>query len=163
MVDEQITPLAAWIETTPMHRFMNDVPVAFTAAETLHFMGLTVLFGVLLVVDLRGLGFLRRISLVEIHKLVPFAIGAFIVQLLTGIAFICSSPNHYFVDTAFQAKMITVVLAGINALVFEFAVFRPIKAGNAAIEHGTLIKVTSGLSILFWAFVLICGRLIPYW
>lgn len=159
---EEITPLAAWIVTTPLSHWMNDNPIAFTAAETVHFMGLTVLCGTLLVVDLRGLGFLKRMPLLEIHKLIPFAIGAFATQLITGIAFIFSSPNHYFIDLSFRMKMALIVLAGINALVFEFAVFRRLKKGVPGIDGGVLIKITSGLSIVLWAVVLICGRLIPY-
>jgi hypothetical protein len=155
-------PISIWIETTSLHKFMVDNPIAFTFCETLHFMGLTVLAGALLVVDLRGLGFVKRMPLLELHKLVPFAIAAFVVQLLTGICFIASSPNHYFVDLSFQLKMILVLVAGVNALVFEFMVFRPMKAGNLGVETSAVTRITSGLSILCWTGVLICGRLIPY-
>jgi hypothetical protein len=58
--------------------------------------------------------------------------------------------------------MALIGLAGINALAFEFAVFRPLVAGNAAIEQGALIKVLAGLSLMLWSGVLIAGRLIPF-
>ena len=153
---------STWIQTTWLNKLMVGNPIAFTAAETVHFMGLTVLVGTLLVVDLRGLGFLKQMPLKDIHKLVPFAIGAFVVQLATGIGFISTNPHHYFEDLSFQLKMLLVAVAGVNALVFEFAVFRPLAAGKPGIENGALIKITSGLSILIWALVLIFGRLIPY-
>lgn len=153
---------ATWIQTTWLNKLMVGSPIAFTAAETIHFMGLTVLVGTLLVVDLRGLGFLKRMPLEEVHKLVPFAIGAFVVQVVTGLGFISTNPQHYFHDLSFQLKMWLVLVAGVNALVFEFAVFRPLVAGKPGIENGAVIKITSGLSILIWALVLIFGRLIPY-
>jgi len=156
------TPFVTWIESTWLHDLVVQNPLVFTAAETLHFMGLTILVGALLIIDLRGLGLLRRMPFLEVHKLVPFAIGAFAVQLLTGITFIASNPNHYFTDLSFQVKMGLVVVAGVNALIFEFAVFRPMLAGVPGIEQRALTKVTSGLSIGIWALVLICGRLIPY-
>jgi len=157
-----LAPLAMWIRHSGLHEFMAASPAAFTAAETLHFMGLTVLFGALLVIDLRGMGFYKRLSLVEVHKLVPFAIGAFIVNLITGIMFIFSNPYAYFGNIAFGIKCVLIVLAGINALVFEFAVFRPLHAGKPGIDGGAVVKISSALSLLFWAGVLIGGRLIPY-
>jgi hypothetical protein len=141
---------------------MVQNPLAFTAAETLHFMGLTVLAGALLVVDLRALGLLKRMPLIEVHKLVPFAIGAFLVNLATGIAFIASDPAHYFEDLAFKLKMALILVAGVNALVFEFLVFRPMLAGTPGVEQRAVTKITSGLSLALWAGVLIFGRLIPY-
>lgn len=157
-----MTPLSHWIRSTGLHEFMVQNQLAFTACETLHFMGLTVLAGALLVIDLRGLGFYKRMPLLELHKLVPFAIGAFIVNLLTGICFIASDPDHYFIDLSFKVKMVLILVAGVNALVFEFLVFRPMKAGVPGVEQQAVTKITSGLSIFLWAGVLICGRLIPY-
>ena len=153
---------AEWMRTTWLHQLMVQSPVAFTAAETIHFMALTILIGALLVVDLRGLGLLRRMPLLEVHKLVPFAIGAFFFNLATGLGFIFSNPENFFENVAVQLKMLLIVLAGINAIVFELAVFRPLLAGKSGIEEGAVVRITSGLSLLFWAAVLIFGRLIPY-
>jgi hypothetical protein len=157
-----MTALAAWLEATWLHDLMIDNPTAFTAAEALHFMALSVLVGALLVVDLRGLGLFKAMPWLELHKLVPFAIGAFAVNLATGIAFIASNPTHYFEDLSFQLKMGLILVAGLNALVFEFRVFRPLAAGVAGVESRAVTRITSGLSILVWGLVLIFGRLIPY-
>ncbi len=119
-----------WIEKTWLHEWVVQNQLVFTTAETLHFMGLTVLCGSLLVIDLRGLGFLK--------------------------------PGHYFTDLSFQLKMALIPLAGVNALIFEFYVFRPLLAGAPGVEDRAVTKITSGLSILIWALVLIFGRLIPF-
>ena len=157
-----LVALANLIVASPLHLFMEQNKVAFVAAETLHFMGLTILIGALMVIDLRGLGFFKRMPMIELHKLVPFAIGAFVVQLATGIAFVFNGPQNYFDDLSFRIKMVLVVLAGFNALAFEVFVFRPLVAGRTEVEEGAIIRITSGLSLLIWACVLICGRLIPY-
>lgn len=153
---------SVWIQHTPLNTLMVQNAAAFTAAETIHFMGLTILVGSLMVIDLRGLGLIKRMPLIEAHKLVPFAIGAFVVQLITGLGFISTQPEHYFHSIAFCLKMVLVLIAGVNALVFEFFVFRPLLAGKPGIEDGAVIKITSGLSLAVWALVLIFGRLIPY-
>lgn len=158
----QMNAVYDWINATWLHNFMVQSTVAFTAAETLHFMGLTVLFGALMVLDLRGLGFFAKIPLLTAHKLAPVAIGAFLVNLLTGVAFISSDPIHYFEDLSFKIKMFAILVAGLNAVIYELLVFQPLKNGRSDVENGSIIRITSAASLFLWAIVLIFGRLIPY-
>ena len=58
--------------------------------------------------------------------------------------------------------MALIVLAGLNAVAYEVFVFRPLEAGNSAIERGATLKITSALSLLLWVLVLMAGRLIAY-
>ncbi len=145
-----------------LHDFMVQVGPAFPTCETLHFIGLSLLFGSLLLVDLRAMGFFKDLPLIALHKLVPLALAGFAINAVTGLLFVAYDPPTYFGNTAFLWKMVLIAAAGVNALVFEFAVFRPLAAGNAAVEHGALIKVLAALSLLLWSGVLIAGRLIPF-
>ena len=154
--------LSAWLKSTALHEFITSSYLIFPAAETLHFMGLTMLVGALLIVDLRGMGFIKSISMETAHKFVPVALIAFSVNLVTGIIFIFADPDRYFINIAFQVKMLLILVAGINALVFEFAVFRPAMAGRSSAAQNLLAKLTSGTSLLIWTCVIIGGRLIPY-
>jgi hypothetical protein len=151
-----------WIVTTPLHDFMVQVPPAFPTCETLHFIGLSLLFGALLMVDLRGMGFFKGLPLVELHRLVPVALLGFAINLVTGIMFIAFDPASYFGNIAFLVKMSLIPIAGINALVFEVCVFRRLRAGNLHVEDGALIKVSSALSLILWTGVLTAGRWIPF-
>ncbi len=154
--------LASWIKTTTLHDFSIASYWFFPAAETLHFMGLTVLFGMLLLIDLRGLGFYKTIAIEQVHKLVPIVLVAFAVNLLTGLIFIFTDPDRYFVNIAFQVKMYLIVVAGLNALAFEFIVFRPSLKGRMDMDRSVLTKIISALSLLLWTSVIIAGRFIPY-
>lgn len=154
--------IGIFLGQSPLHDFMIEVGPAFPISETLHFIGLSLLFGSLLMVDLRAMGFFKGLPLVALHKLVPLAIAGFAINLVTGILFIAFDPSTYFGNSAFLFKMVLIGIAGINALAFEFAVFRPLVAGNAAIMDGVLIKVLASLSLLLWSGVLIAGRLIPF-
>ncbi len=155
-------PLANWIETTPLNSFMLNTPWAFPAAETLHFMGLTLLLGSLLVVDMRGMGMLRIIPFKQAHKLIPLAIVGFGLNLFTGLLFLFADPRSYFSNLGFWYKMAFIAAAGINALVFELLVYRKVRNGDVAAEDGLTAKVTSALSLVFWFNVLILGRFLPY-
>lgn len=154
--------IGQFLGNSPLNTFMIQVGPAFPTSEALHFIGLSLLFGSLLLVDLRAMGFFKNFPLIQMHKLVPLALLGFAINLVTGILFVAFDPPTYFGNTAFIWKMVLIGLAGGNALAFELAVFRPLVAGNAAIEHGVLIKVLAGLSLLLWCAVLIAGRLIPF-
>jgi hypothetical protein len=151
-----------WMITTPIYDFMVNVGWAFAAAETLHFMALTLLLGSLLVVDLRGMGLMRFIPFEQAHKLIPLAIGAFIVNVITGLSFVFSNPWMYFPNLGFWWKMFFILAAGVNALVFELLVFRRWRKGEKAVADSLTAKITSALSLVFWFTVLILGRFLPW-
>jgi hypothetical protein len=141
---------------------MVKYPMPFVVCQTLHFMGLSVLLGALIIVDLRGLGVFARAPLLETHKLVPLASGGFAVQLVTGACMTLTNPTTYFVSKAFWIKMVLILLAGLNALVYEIFIFRPLAAGDTAVETSGMLKLTSALSLFLWVAVLMFGRLIAY-
>ena len=147
---------------TPFHDFMVQVPPAFPTCETLHFVGLSLLFGALLLVDVRGMGFFKSMPLLELHRLVPVALLGFAINAITGFLFMCLDPSVYLNNPAFLFKMALIPIAGINALVFEVCIFRRLRAGYAHVEDSALVKISSGLSLLLWVGVLAGGRWIPF-
>jgi hypothetical protein len=157
-----LEPLARWINTTPLHDLMLQQSWAFPAAETIHFMGLSMLIGSLLIVDLRGMGLLRMIPFEQAHKLIPLAIIGFVANVITGVAFVFSDPTLYFPNTSFWYKMAFIALAGLNALAFELLVFRRHRKGEIKIQESVVAKATSALSLVFWLVVLILGRFLPF-
>lgn len=159
---EQEPAWKVWIESTGFHDFMINVPWAFPASETLHFMGLTLLIGSLFVVDMRALGFFRAIPFTEAHKLIWVAIAGFAINAITGTGFLFADPGRYVANVGFQFKMLFVALAGINALAFEVLVYRKVRAGDMSAAHGNLSKIIAALSLVFWFAVLILGRFMPY-
>lgn len=162
MFQSMLPGIVKWAGETGLHNYMVKYPAPFVLCQTLHFMGLSVLLGALIIIDLRGLGVFPQAPLKVAHKLVPVAIGGFAVQLLTGLCMTFTNPATYLVSLAFWAKMILIGLAGLNAIAYELFVFRPLEAGDATIDGGAMLKITSFLSLLLWVLVLVAGRLIAY-
>jgi hypothetical protein len=165
MIQMMVTTLGQAMEAlgrSPLHDFMVKSTVAFPACETLHFMGLCLLIGSLFLVDVRALGLLKGLPFGPLHKLVPVALLGFAINLATGICFIAFDPGAYATNIAFLWKMALIPVAGVNALIFEFAVFRPYAAGRVEAATGPVAKVTALLSLLIWTGVLLGGRLIPF-
>lgn len=139
----------------------RDVKWVFPTFETIHFFGLCMLYGALLVVDLRLMGMLREIPLQRAMMFTRLAIAGFVLNILSGIGFFAADPLMYWPNPAFRLKMALVVLAGINVIWFE-AWLRPklmSLPGDADTNRRT--KVAGGLSLGLWTVILILGRLLP--
>jgi hypothetical protein len=142
---------------------MQSVPWLFSAFETIHFIGLSILVGALLFVDLRMLGLFRAVDIRTTLKFVPWAIFGFALNVITGLGFFCNNPNNYWTNPMFKLKMLFILIAGVNAAWFTFVEQRkfsqlPEGAGEY-IEPS--IKITAALSLFLWFLVILAGRLLP--
>ncbi len=154
--------LAVWFESGIVHDWMVDKFWLFPMMETFHFIGLSFMFGSLLLIDGRVLGICKFISMKESMKFIPVAIVAFAVNLISGYAFLTSDPNAYLSNLGFQWKIGLIEVAGINALWFWFG------------EHKTLTQLADGqqapfsaklialISLVLWVAIIVLGRMIPY-
>ena len=98
----------------------------FPVIETVHLLGMSALVGTIAVFDLRLLGWAMRKQRVTdlTHRLFPWAWAGFAVQVITGAMLFSSEAVHMQRNPAFRLKMLLILLAGIHALVFHFAVYR---------------------------------------
>jgi hypothetical protein len=155
-------PLATWLESSWLHTKMVEVYWLFPLSETLHFLGLTVMFGALCVVDFRVMGFGKFINMRAAMAFIPVAILAFAVNLLTGIAFLAADAFRYFPNVAFQWKMALIAIAGINALWFWFGEHKELVQLADGEDAPFRAKLIAFLSILIWVIVIVLGRMLPY-
>jgi len=129
--------------------------------ESLHFIGLCLLLGTVGVFDLRMLGLAKQIPYRYLHKLVPFGVAGYLINVATGIMFLTSAPDQYVYNPAFQTKMLFMLLAGINMLSFYgFCNQHVQNAGIAPLPKR--IKLVAGISLIAWSAIIVCGRLITY-
>src|SRR3954451_18952888 len=156
------TEILHWIKDTWLGVTVSRSRWLFATGETFHFFGLSLMVGGLLIVDLRILGFLRRMPLRSAMAFLPFAIVGFLINLVTGIEFFFADPFMYWPNPAFKLKLFLILVAGINALVATVVLHRHArKAGPDNDDFGTLTKMTAGLSLGLWLSVILLGRLLP--
>ena len=131
--------------------------------EIIHFFGLTLLMGGLIIVDLRMIGFFPTINLQGVKKLLPFVIFGFLLNLITGIFFIYGDPSRYAINIGFQIKLILILLAGCNAAIYHLRVESYVQdLGSSSRRPPLTIKLVGLTSLSLWTAVLLLGRLIPY-
>ena len=100
--------------------YVRDTPWTWIAAETIHFVGLSMLVGVILLIDLRVLGFMKQVSFAALDRLLPWAMLGFAINTFTGMLFFTAAYGQYTNNPAFFWKLVFVLLAGANTLYFTF-------------------------------------------
>jgi hypothetical protein len=129
--------------------------------EIIHFIGLSLLIGGLVVVDLSLVGVLRGVSWAESHRLLPLVVAGFFLNLATGVLFFVGDPMRYSVNIAFQVKMVLIFLAGLNAAYYHQRLM-PMLGFNEIGPIPINVRVIGVISLSIWFTVLALGRLIPY-
>lgn len=130
--------------------------------EIIHFIGLTLMLGGLIIIDLRMAGHLPRLDPTRTHQILPFVVLGFALNLITGVLFFYGDPGRYSINIGFQVKMVLVLIAGLNALFYHWKVSPVIHKLSAGAGTPLLAKCTAYTSLSMWFGVLLAGRLIPY-
>jgi hypothetical protein len=161
---DEIAPWEQFVRSTSLHHFVYvNEPWLWPTCEILHYLGLTLLLGTVGVFDLRVLGIAKGIPPNAIHRLVPWGVGGYILNVLTGILFFSGHPDQYFYNDAGRLKALFMVVAGINILAFYgTTAFPEMKKLAPGADASTRIKVIAGVSLAMWVGVLICGRMLTW-
>lgn len=149
------------LSQSPLGAAMRDVPSLFPTMEIVHFVGLSLLLGGMLVVDLRILGLFRTIPYADAFKLLRLAIVGFALSALSGVAFLASNPDLYTTNVAFYLKMALVALAGLNALWFTLSHSRAVSELAPNQRAPAPARAIAAASLALWTAVIVLGRLLP--
>ncbi len=146
----------------PLNQWVHSIVWLWPFMEIIHFIGLSLLLGGLIVIDLRMAGHFKALNPAATHKLLPLVFIGFGLNLMTGVLFFYGDPMRYSVNIGFQIKMVLVCLAGLNALLYYWKINPVMHTWEANAESPPIAKLVAYTSLAVWTGVLICGRLIPY-
>jgi hypothetical protein len=151
----QSSALASWM------RYTNP---AMPIVEAVHVVAAVLLFGSVLIVDLRLLGLAdsarpyTRVS----RETLRLTWLAFAVAAITGSLMFTTSPLTYFANAAFRLKAVALLAAGLNMAVFQLATGRHAAMWNGNAVPPRAARVAGLLSVLLWAAVVLLGRWIGF-
>ena len=153
---------AICLRATVISEAIRSEPWLWPACEIAHFVGLSLLLGVVGFFDLRLLGFFRRVPLNAAWSLMPWGKLGFAIAAMTGVTFFIGAPDQYINNVAFSAKLVFLLIAGLNAAAFEIFYSDAVKA-NAAVNVTPLVyRAIALVSMVSWFFVIYWGRMLPF-
>jgi hypothetical protein len=144
---------------------MVNSPWAWPASETIHFLGLSLIFGVLMAINLRILGVMKSVPFADVHRLLPWGMLGFGLNLVTGMLFFIGQPNQYVDSSPFYWKVVFLMIAGANFLyltVFRKAWPSASREGDVAWDASLADKAMAVVSLFSWLVVLYGGRMLPF-
>ena len=156
--------IVKWIEASAPGQWMRDNALAMPFVESAHVLFITVVFGSILVVDLRLLGLRdsRRAVTRMSHEMLRLTWAAFGGAIVTGMLMFAANASSYWFNTAFRFKMLAILCAGLNMLVFQFLTYRSVAAWDRDAPTPRAARIAGALSILIWTSAIFLGRWIGF-
>ena len=159
-----LASILVWLQELSFAVAVREGEVWFPALESAHVIAITLLFGTLLLMDLRLLGIrgyragIRRMM----AELLPITWGTFALALITGTILFVSNATDYWANPFFRWKLVGILLAGINMLAFHGGAYRRVADWDEQMPPPTLARLAGVLSLLLWTAVICCGRWIGF-
>ena len=151
------------VEATGVGRFMREALWAYPATEALHIVGIGLLFGSIVIVDLRLMGLGRRLPVSALVDLaVPWSLTGFVLAATTGLLMFTAHAAEFITLPVFILKMGLILLGAINAALLHTGVLRDTRAWDTVATPPLAAKVAGAVSIVLWIGVVACGRLLAY-
>lgn len=151
-----------WLEDTSLAVAIRRSAWLYPGLEIVHIAGIVLLVGPAFMFDLRLLGFAKNLPVSGLaHHLLSWSRRALLLVVPSGLLLFITNAVTLGNDPVFWTKILLILTAGLNALVFHRYTFRKDVPGEKTIlPMGA--KVAAIVSILVWLAVIACGRLLAY-
>jgi hypothetical protein len=153
-----------WLEQSSMGTSIRESVWLFPIIETVHIFGIVVLVGSTSVLDLRLLGWTLRDKPVSkmAWRFLPWAWIGFTLQVVTGVLLFSSEATKMYDNLGFRIKMVLIVVAGINALVFHTVAYQSVDKWENDPVGPIGARIAGLASIILWFGIVAAGRWIAY-
>jgi uncharacterized membrane protein len=150
-----------WLQNTPPAVAVGET--WFPWVESTHVLFMAAVVGSILTVDARLLGFgLRHLTVTYItRRLLPVTWIAFIGSVITGTLMFMANATHYIDNGPFQAKMLILLLAGLNMLYFHLVTYRNVDKWDSG-RPAPAARAAGLISTVLWLGVIALGRWIGF-
>ena len=135
----------------------------YPATEIVHIVGIVLLVGAAAMFDLRLLGFSRGLPVRGMAwHLLPWAWVGLGLVLVSGLSMFTAHATEWVTSNVFRLKAALIVVAGLNAAVFHRRSYRTVDRWNTGAVATPAARVAAVISLVVWAAVITCGRLLAY-
>jgi hypothetical protein len=157
MIRDALAPVFAWLGHSALGMEIRSSAVLIALTQIIHLLGLTMLIGTLLMVDMTmmGVGF-RRYTVAQVaRELAPWTTGGLIVMLVSGPLILSSESLKCFESSFFWMKMIGLAVA----IIFHFTAHRIVAQADPPVPHWRA-RLVASISLALWIGIAIAGKMI---
>jgi Family of unknown function (DUF6644) len=161
-----MSPLAfcEWLASTRGSIALHESLYMYPLVESVHVLTLCLFVGTAAMLDLRLLGWtMKDVPLSEGYaRLLPWMRAGFTIMVITGSLLFYAIPVRSYQNIFFRIKVILLILAGLNAWIFHRTIHRRVAEWDLEPVAPRRARMAGALSLMFWALIIICGRMIAY-
>jgi hypothetical protein len=147
-----------WVENSMLGIWMVDSIWAYPIVLSIHAVGMSIVVGTIIIIDLRILGLANSIPLKSFEKLFAVAWLGVALNFLSGVALFATEPAKFFYHPVFWIKIALIAIGALSV----YMLWNKVKDVADDSESSAQIKFLAVLSLLLWSCVIIAGRLIAY-
>jgi hypothetical protein len=164
LVQHFLLSFCHWLENTPPAAALRDSVWMFDLTETVHTIGIILVAGTIMLVDLRllGLGLKGEPVSDVVTRIVPRTLWGFGLMFITGACLFSTEAVKLYHSPAFRIKLLLLSLAGLNALIFHRTIYRQAPAWDTARVAPPRARLAGLLSLVLWICIIAAGRAIAY-
>jgi hypothetical protein len=153
-----------WLAATNGSIALHESLYMYPLVESIHVLALCLFVGLAVILDLRLLGkVLRGVPVSQVAtRLLPWTISGFIVMVITGSLLFYAIPIRTYQSVWFRAKVIFLILAGLNVFYFHTRVEKSIAQWDTAIITPRAARRAGLFSLILWGCIIVAGRFIAY-
>ena len=156
----------AWIEASTLGHLMRETGAwTYAIVNLTHILGIATLFGAILVMDLRLLGFFRHVPLGALSAATtPVGGAGLAVALPSGIALLSANATEYVGNPFFLIKFPAIAFGLLNiAVLMRSRAWQARAARELSAGERRQLAVMGGISLCSWLTAVAAGRMIGYW
>lgn len=158
-----LMPLFQALQDTGFATALRSSRFAYPIVNAGHIVGIAVLVGAILPLDLRLIGCWRSVPLPLLARvLLPMAVGGLVLAIVTGALLFSVHAVEYARTDIFGIKLLIVAAAVANALLLGRSALRAQEATGADIPSVTRLRLIGLASAGLWLAAILCGRWIAY-
>ena len=153
-----------WLQNTALATYINESSWLFPFIEGSHILALPISVGMIVIFDLRmlGLAFQDGPASKIMKEFLRVAKFGFPIMFITGVFLFITQAEKAYGNAFFRAKLIFLVLLGINAVVYQIIFYPKMDQWDLLGTTPAGAKVCAGLSLIVWIGVIVCGRTMAY-
>lgn len=156
--------MCEWLEATALGLLVRESVYGFQIFVAIHILALTLSVGTLVWFDLRLLGVsMVRCRVSELYRrIMPWMLTGFVIMFVSGAALFTGYATNAYANFYFRIKLVALLVAGVNALVFHRVTERHMAEWDRAPRPPASARLAGLISITVWTIVIMAGRMMAY-